>query len=344
MLRALVGIAISVLSACEAPSESIYRTISGQTMGTYYRVEAECSVLTPAALEAELARVNTQMSNYDPGSQLSRLNGAPVDQWLNVDPELVSILRSAQTLHKASDGALEITIAPVLRLWGFGPGAADVVRAPAIDDIRRALERVDQGLLEWRTEPNPQLRRRGPVEVDLSAIAKGHGVDRLAEVIEAQGCRNYLVDIGGEVRASGRNARGGGWIVGIEVPDPRSVGAVQRLLSLQTGAVATSGDYRNFIEAADTGSARSNWSHTIDPRTGSPVTHSLASVTVIAEQAAVADGWATALLVLGPVAGWARARELGLAAIFILRTETGFVERYTESAVAYLVAPPSPVH
>ena len=168
------------------------------------------------------------------------------------------------------------------------------------------------------------LQKRAQVYVDLSAIAKGYGVDRLAERLIESGCPAFLVEIGGEVRTLGLNERGVGWRVGVEVPDPTTFGAVQRVLQPGHRAVATSGDYRNFLEQAGV-----RFSHTIDPRTGKPVSHELASVTVVHDSAMWADGYATLLNVLGPQAGFEFALESRLAALFIQRTENGFEERYT---------------
>jgi thiamine biosynthesis lipoprotein len=336
--RALLFCGVA-LAGC-SPSQtggSAYRVFEGGTMGTYYRVTSDCDAVASAAIEATLLAVNAEMSNYDPESQLSRFNAGPVGRWHPVSIDLATVMVLAGRIHERSQGAFDVTITPVLRAWGFGPGAAE---APAVPDPARlaALRGlVDHSALRVRTEPSPALLRERAVEVDLSAIAKGHGVDRLTDLFAAAGCRNYLVDIGGEVRAAGLSPRGRAWRVGIEVPDPALVGSVQRVLRLESAAVATSGDYRNFIEPRPAAGGRERWSHTIDPRTGAPVEHELASVTVAAASAAAADGWATALTVLGPTAGWALAQEQDLAVLFISRTPAGFEERYTERFENYLL-------
>src|SRR5690606_31202862 len=168
--------------------------------------------------------------------------------------------------------------------------------------------------------------------VDLSAIAKGHGVDRVVQRLAAEGCDAMLVDVGGEVRGTGPSPAERPWRIGIEVPDPERQGGIQRVINLQEGAVATSGDYRNFVERDGI-----RYSHTIDPRTGYPVQHGLASVTVLHASAMWADGYATLLNVLGPEEGYAFAREHGLAALFVIRTDGGFEERYTPEFEALLV-------
>ncbi|MCZ6854224.1 MAG: FAD:protein FMN transferase, partial [Gammaproteobacteria bacterium] len=232
---------------------------------------------------------------------------------------------------KASAGAFDVTVGPLVNLWGFGPnvdGRSPPERA-AIEDARA---KVGFARLLVKQAP-PELSKTHEMYVDLSAIAKGHGVDRLAEVLNAAHCTDYLIDIGGEVSARGVNSTGESWRIGIEVPDPDRLGAIQRVLTLTDEAVATSGDYRIFFE--DSGR---RYSHTIDPRTGYPVTHNLASVTVLHESAMWADGYATALNVLGPVHGLELATERELAALFVVRTENGFEERYTPSMRIRLTA------
>ncbi|MEM1433335.1 MAG: FAD:protein FMN transferase [Pseudomonadota bacterium] len=318
-------------------SANAYRVFEGGTMGTYFRVTSDCEAVALDAVQNTLSAVNAEMSNYDPNSQLSRFNAGPVGQWLPVSAELATLLELAAQVHKRSGGAFDVTVAPVLRAWGFGPGADESRVAPEPAAIARLRARVGQAALRVRSAPSPALLRERAVEVDLSAIAKGHGVDRVAELFSAAGCSNYLVDIGGEVRAAGLSPKGRSWRVGIEVPDPTLIGSIQRVLALDGVAVATSGDYRNFIDRRPDAEGRTRWSHTIDPRTGAPVAHQLASVTVAAASAAAADGWATALTVLGPSAGWALAQELDLAVLFITRTATGFEERYTQDFDRYLL-------
>ena len=183
--------------------------------------------------------------------------------------------------------------------------------------------RVGYTHLESRREP-PALRKRVDVYVDLSAIAKGFAVDRVAQRLSDLQCSDYLVDVGGEVRAQGLNAEGAAWRIGVEVPDPDSFGAIQRVLRISGSGLATSGDYRNFLELDG-----ARFAHTIDPRTGYPVEHTLASVTVVHESAMLADGYATLLNVLGPAEGFALAERLGLPVLFLIRTANGFEERYT---------------
>ncbi|TDJ31335.1 MAG: FAD:protein FMN transferase [Gammaproteobacteria bacterium] len=312
--------ALIVVAGCEAYPE--YHRYDGLTMGTQYRITANCPTDISAAVAVELRVVNNEMSTFLENSTISEFNRAPVGTWVPASSSLVKVILAAAELSEASAGAFDVTVGPLVNLWGFGPdvtGWSPPERA-AVEDARA---KVGFARLLVRQEP-PELSKTHEMFVDLSAIAKGHGVDRLSEVLNAAHCTDYLIDIGGEVRARGLNAVGESWRIGIEVPDPDRSGAIQRVLKLTDEAVATSGDYRNFFE--DRGQ---RYSHTIDPRTGYPVAHGLASVTVIHESAMWADGYATALNVLGPVRGLELATDHELAALFVVRKENGFEERYT---------------
>lgn len=302
--------------------------LDGQTMGTTWslRVAAPPASLREAelrtAIEARLARINALMSTYDAQSELSRFNAAPVGTWFEVDAELLAVVDAARELGELTDGAFDMTVGPLVNLWGFGPQSeVDTDALPSEAALEAARSRVDFAAVELRREP-PALRRTRDVEVDLSAIAKGYGVDAMAEVLETRGAEAWLVEIGGELRARGHNARNVPWQVGIETPDPGRRGSAQQAIGLDDAAVATSGDYRNFFTVDDV-----RYSHTIDPVTGRPVTHDVASVTVIHPSAMWADGWATALNVLGAERGLELAAEQDLAVLFILYAPDGFIEQ-----------------
>lgn len=324
-------LAVYLTSGCTA--EPDYARLEGATMGTYFRVSARCPEPEGASLsvqiEAELARVNGQMSTYQSDSELSQFNQSPALSWIPVAQELALVVETAQAISALSGGAFDVTVAPLVNLWGFGPdGRIEVT--PDDRAVADALAQVGYKELQVQSRP-PELRKTRPLYVDLSAIAKGHGVDRLAQLLTLGGCTDYLVDIGGEVRAAGVNPSGRAWRVGVEVPDPEVIGSVARVVTLQNGALATSGDYRNFLDLTE-----GRVSHTVDPRTGRPVSHALASVTVAHSSAMWADGLATALNVLGPEAGFALAEQEGLPALFLIRRASGFEERYTPAMLKYL--------
>lgn len=319
--------ALLLLLGCSEGAE--FRRYGGNTMGTYYQVTARCPADVAAPIDETLRQVNAEMSTYLPDSVLSRFNSAPPGDWFAVPASLAEVVAAAADLAKRSGGAFDVTVGPLVNLWGFGAEAA--ATPPTDAAVAATLERIGHRFLSVRREP-PALRKSVALYVDLSAIAKGHGVDRVVARLEQAGCNAMLVDIGGEVRGRGVSPANRPWRIGIEVPDPGQVGAVQRVIRVEDTAVATSGDYRNFREAEGR-----RFSHTIDPRSGYPVDHALASVTVVHPSAMWADGYATLLNVLGPEAGLEFARRHQLAALLIVRREDGFEERYTDAFGALLV-------
>ena len=306
-------------------------------MGTGYRVVA---VNVPPAVDekmlgsavvAAMEEVNRQMSTYLPDSELSRFNARAATDWFPVSPALVTVVQAARRVSEWSDGAFDVTIGPLVNLWGFGADGTGS-RVPDAAAIRREMERVGYRQLMTRKNP-PALRKLRPdLYVDLSAIAKGHAVDRVCTVLQRHGVRAYLVDIGGDLRVAGRNERGEPWRIAIEKPltGKRSI---QQLLHLQDQALATSGDYRNYFERNG-----KRYSHTIDPRSGRPIEHRLAAVSVVAGNAMEADALATALLVLGPQRGLRLAEQRQWAAFLVVRQEDGFAVRYTGEFAQFLEA------
>ena len=295
-------LAVLLLAGCHA-------RLTGQSMGTTYTIEAECPHGIPAArVEQVLDRVNRLMSTYDPDSELSEFNRHPVGEAMAVSPETVEVVAAARRVAEQTAGAFDPTVAPLVALWGFGADAAD--HPPAEVERRAAVETVDYRRVEHRPAP-PTLRKLAPVTLDLSAIAKGYAVDRLAEVLDESGCHAYLVELGGEIRATGTAPGGGAWRIGVDAPT--GTGLVSTIV-LASGGLATSGDYRQYREQHGVRLA-----HVVDPRTGHPIRHDLASVTVVHEQAMYADAYATALLVMGEDEGRRFAEDNGLAALFIVR-------------------------
>lgn len=307
-----------------------YERYGGTTMGTYYQVTARCPEDVGGLIQQELKAVNAEMSTYLPSSTLSLFNAAPPGEWFPVSRELAEVVSAAGVLYRESGGAFDVTVGPLVNLWGFGPLEARGLPSP--DAIEATLGKIGHQHLEVAFDP-PRLRKDHPeLYVDLSAIAKGHGVDRVVERLREAECDAMLVDVGGEVRGTGPSPADRPWRIGIEVPDPEHEGGIQRVIHLREGAVATSGDYRNFIQQDGV-----RYSHTIDPRTGQPVQHGLASVTVLHPSAMWADGYATLLNVLGPDEGFEFAERHGLAALFVIHRGDRFEERYTPQFEAVLV-------
>jgi thiamine biosynthesis lipoprotein len=265
------------------------------------------------ALAAEVAKVDGQMSTWKPDSDLMRLNAAAPGIWVDVPEELIQVLLFGLEVGQASQGSFDIAMGDAVAAWGFGPAAADPKR------IRAALatERLPaHEVLEIDTNGRC-VRKRAPLSLDLSGIAKGYGVDRLAGVIKAFGVPGALVGIDGELRALGTQPDGSPWGVAVEGAN-HFARAPYAILALEDAAVATSGDYRHWVEV---GGRR--LSHTMDPRRGGPLIASPASVTVVAATCVEADAWATALMVKGTLEGASMARRIGLDALFLDRDEGG---------------------
>ena len=304
-------------------------------MGTTYSVKLSSlpDGLTPGELQAEIDRalesVNNQMSTWRDDSEISRFNRSRETDWFAVSKETVRVVQTALEVSRETGGAFDVTVGPLVNLWSFGPEQAER-KLPSESAIEETRSRVGYRFLEVRESPPALKKVRGDLYVDLSAIAKGFGVDRVAELLEAKQISSYMVEIGGEVRTKGHKPDGKPWRVGIEIPTPFARG-IQRAIELSGRALATSGDYRNFVVIDG-----KHYSHTIDPRTGRPVDHDLASVSIIAESGMLADAYATALLVMGPEAGYDWAKENNVAALLLVRDGDGFREKATPAFSEYL--------
>lgn len=286
--------------------------LSGPTMGTgwsalFFAEPDFDPAPIRAALQAAVDEVDGQMSTWNAGSDLMRLNAAPVGEWLVVPAQLNAVLRLGLEIGHASGGAFDIGMGDAVTAWGFGPGNT------APDRIRAAMKNPRCPAHELLEMDGARVRKAAPVALDLNGIAKGYGVDRLAEILRDHGIADALVGIDGEMRAMGLRPDGAAWAIAVEAPDAERR-TPHSILALQDAAVATSGDYRHWIEVQGR-----RLSHTMDPRRGAPLIASPASVTVVARSCAEADGWATALMVLGPERGAALARRTGLDALFLLR-------------------------
>ena len=308
--------------------------LEGRTMGTGWHLTLPAGSPEPqalrAAVEQELEAINDSMSTWREDSEISRWNRLPAGEAMVVSAPFATVLEAALAIGRRSGGAYDVTVGPLVTLWGFGAGEARE-RVPPPAALAAARERVGQGRLRWRPRER-RLGKAGSVELDLSSIAKGFAVDRVAALLAARGHRDYLVEIGGEMRVAGQSPRGDAWQVAIERPGagPR---AVARGLSLGDAAVATSGDYRNFFTVDGR-----RYSHMIDPRSGEPVTHDVVSVTVIHERCLLADGWATALAVLGRTEALRLADERGLAVYLLAREGDRLVEYSSPAFAPYLGA------
>lgn len=309
--------------------------LSGLTMGTTYTVKIYAPeihidrIMLEKIINDHLNTINNQMSTYIETSNLSLFNQSMTKDWVTIPVELYIVIKEALRVSQLSNHAFDITIGPAVDLWGFGPPA----QSNSIPDetaISQALNKVGPQYFELRSNPYAIRKHHPELMIDLSALAKGFAVDIIANQLDDLAINNYMVEIGGEIKTKGRNPNNNIWRVGIEKPvsDHR---LVQTTIALNNASLATSGDYRNYFEKNGI-----RYSHTIDPKTGKPVTHNLASVTVIHSSAMTADAMATALLVLGYESGFQLAVKEQLATLFIIRDGENFTEIRTPQLENYI--------
>ena len=314
------------LTACSGDKEPVVH-LHGETMGTTYNVKYVVGKKgkiegLQQEIDADLVHINKLMSTYDPESELSRFNQTRFTDPVKLSPETTKVVKEALRLGKLSDGVLDITVGPLVNLWGFGPNKRPEVIP---DDSEIAAVRDYVGLDKLRLTEQGLQKTHPMLYVDLSTIAKGYGVDQVAEILEKHDIHDYLVEIGGEMRVKGQRGDGTPWLIAIEKP-VSSERAVQKILSVGTNAVATSGDYRNYYEEDGV-----RYSHLIDPRTGKPIQHKLVAVTVVDPSSMTADGMATALIVMGWDAAIKLAEKEDLA-VLLIRHHDGEFEEYTSPA------------
>lgn len=328
---ALLGVAL-LLGGCADPGAEIAE-LAGSTMGTTYSVrlspapDAAARARLEQQIEERLDAVNRVMSTYQDDSDLMRFNHAAGGSWQTVPLALVELVERAAAISRQTDGIYDVTVGPLVNLWGFGrDGRRDT--PPQAAEIDAVLADVGFGQVESRRSPPALRKARDGVQIDLSSIAKGWAVDEIGRLLRQAGFANHLVEIGGELRASGAKSNGEPWRIAIEKPIAGRRD-VQRVVALRDVAMATSGDYRNFFSA---GGRR--YSHTIDPRSGRTVAHRLASVTVFAASCTDADAWATALMAAGDAQGPALAAAHDLRALFVIREGDSLVERISPALAA----------
>jgi FAD:protein FMN transferase len=287
------------------------RHLEGRTMGTSWRVDSYAQQpLAESVVQFQLDSVEAQMSHWREDSDLSQFGAAAAGEWVALPPEFFYVLDSALQVCAKTEGAFDPTIAPAVNAWGFGPrGRRDATLLP-VEDASGANAAAGIQL----DSRNRRALQPGGVSLDLSAIAKGFGVDRVANMLDACGITSYLVEVGGELRARGLKDDAQPWWIALEHPPDMPFPEVR--VALANLSIATSGDYRKYFEH---GGVR--YSHTIDPSTGNPIRHAVASVSVLHEECMLADAYSTALTVMGPDKGIALADKLGLAALYVLRPQ-----------------------
>lgn len=322
----VLGLVLSVWMVASYRKSPSHFRLTGSTMGTEYSityhhgsaqgVASMDEAIRPQALklvvDEMLAEFNSYLSTYIEDSQISRFNEQRGLQPMVVHGDLLSITQQAYELFVMSEGAYDPTISPLIDLWGFGAGSPPRTSPPKPKEVRAAQQLSGFAKLRIDASRSTLQKTIPELQLNLSSIAKGFAVDKLAELMAARGILNYLVEIGGDLRAQGTNERGARWSIGIETPTTHTLGSAIRTLHLDQMSLASSGSYRNAFRHED-----QQYSHIIDPVTGYPVQHHTVAVTVMAENCVTADGLATVLLILGLERGMALAVQHDMAALFI---------------------------
>ncbi|MDP5254881.1 MULTISPECIES: FAD:protein FMN transferase [unclassified Vibrio] len=319
------------LVACSEPVNTV--KLQGPTMGTQYNITYLATADTPsseqisAGVSERLEQVNQQMSTYRPDSELSQFNQSRSLTSFPVSAPVRTVVKEAIRLNHLTQGALDVTVGPLVNLWGFGPDAQPVT-IPTDEQLSALKESVG---IEWLSVTETGLQKKKPqLYVDLSTIAKGWGVDVLADYLSEQGIENYLVEVGGEIRTHGHNAAGQVWRIAIEKPTAEQR-VIQTVIQAKDMAMATSGDYRNYHEVDGV-----RYSHIIDPATGKPIHHKVVSVTVLDKSSMTADGLATGLMVLGAEKGIDVAEQHQIPVLMIVKTPDGYKEMASAAFKPYL--------
>ncbi|UWF51214.1 FAD:protein FMN transferase [Pseudomonas sp. N3-W] len=302
-------------------------SFGGPTMGSTYSIKYVRNKGLPGPKEVQvevekiLADVDRQMSTYRSDSDIEHFNDLPANRCQTLPAPVLELVRLGEQLSEQSEGSYDLTVEPLMNLWGFGPQGREE-KVPTAQALAEVMQRV--GYHHLRIDGD-QLCKDAAVEVDFNSIAAGYTVDTIAAKLEAMGIHNYLAEATGELKAAGKKLDGSAWKIALEEPrDDQQV--AQRIIDVDGYGVSTSGDYRNYFEQGG-----QRYSHTFDARTGAPITHNLASVTVIHPSTLMADGLSTLLLILGPERGWDYAEKHGIGAFFVIRADTGFVTRTNQA-------------
>lgn len=316
-----------LLTGCGRTSENKTVMFDGATMGTTYSIQLvkKHNVAIDGILSQEikdiLNSVDSVMSTWRSDSELSRINSMPSGQWISISPDLLFILNMALSISEQTQGAFDITVDPLIELWGFSSNQP-VIDIPDEQSVKNAMQQVGYKYLIIDSQRSA-IKKNKPIRLNLSAIAKGFAVDKITEHLDKKGIDSYLVEVGGELRFKGNKPDGTGWKIAIETPSVRGR-QPERVISISDHAIATSGDYRNYYEING-----QRYSHTIDPVTGHPVKNNLASATIIEKNTAYADALATAMMVMGAERGFQFCKLNKIPAYFIIQKDGKFQARYT---------------
>ena len=292
--------------------------IKGNTMGTYYFIEVvEVSSklhIDKIKIEIEdtLKMANKILSNWDNNSEISKINKNKTTMPIKLSNELNKVFKTANKINIKSNGFFDLTLDPIIDIWGFGYESKKLETIPSDEQIKNALSLVgQQSLLKFNFDNNELTKKNKNLKINLSSIGKGFGIDLIGKKLDQLGIDNYIINIGGDILTKGHNKKNEDWIIGVENPNLKEK-LIKEIVNLTDKGLATSGDYKNFFTKNG-----KKYSHIINPNTGKPITHSTKSVTVIHKNSMKADGWATALLALGSVDGLKIAEKEKIAVLFI---------------------------
>ncbi|MFO7831949.1 MAG: FAD:protein FMN transferase [Desulfuromonadaceae bacterium] len=327
----------------DSPSNTADQTpvvISGRTMGTTYHISVVSSVderidkkEVQRNIDSRLAHINQLMSTYIKDSELSKINQAPAETWVNISAETAQVIQSAQKISAQTHGAFDITVGNLVNLWGFGPDI-NLYAIPDEERLQAILKESGYTKVKVQLSPPRIKKAHSSLYIDLSGIAKGYAVDQIAELLVDSGYPNHLVEIGGEIRSGGLKSKDTSWNIGIERPISGERSVQKVIQTRDTTAMATSGDYRNYFEYEG-----KRYSHTIDPTNGYPITHKLAAVSVLHTSCMLADAYATAFMVMGPERSMQFAKEHNMRIYMLVKRENGFVPLTSPAFEKFISSP-----
>ncbi len=334
-IKPLLAMILLIISSCDNKvnnaDEKKYHQLIGFTMGTTYQITIESTqqeqIFLQQKIDTRLIEINQLMSTYIKNSELSLFNKNESLLCIPMSPENLFVIEQALAISEQTNGKFDVTLDPLIKEWGFDTKKTND-HIPSNKTISKLLKQV--GYLKLHLKKSCIQKDLKSLSVNLSAIAKGYGVDQIANLISNQGIQNYLVEIGGETASKGKNPKLKNWRLAIEAPIEKTR-QIQKVFEPNDLGVATSGNYRNYFEKNGV-----RYSHTIDPTTGRPITHNLASVTVLHSQTMLADAYATAFMVMGDEVSLAFAESKGLAIYLLVKTEEGFVERYSSKFLDHI--------
>ena len=301
--------------------------IKGNTMGTYYFIEV---IDVPIELKIKnieleikdtLKKANKILSNWDKDSEISIINKTNKTTAIKISDELNEVFKTAKEINAKSNGFFDLTLDPIIELWGFGYKSKQMQVIPKENQIKNVLSLIGQkSFLRMNFDNNELIKKNKNIKINLSSIGKGYGIDLIGKKLDQLGINNYIINIGGDILTKGYNSKKENWVIGIENPNLKEK-LIKEIVNLTNKGLATSGDYKNFFTKDG-----KRYSHIINPKTGKPIMHSTKSVTVIHDNSMKADGWATALLALGRVDGLKIAEKEKIAVLFIDEIDDKFLK------------------